>query len=119
MSSVCDRPEHSEQEIFAGVATVRVVLDTNLMVSELISGPAHRADSQCRSSGVGGAVMSDATFAELEEVLHQPASPRNLFHARFAAFCKSSSSVASGRPVRKASSRYEASYAESWYRLAS
>jgi|CXWL01.1.fsa_nt_gi hypothetical protein len=39
--------------------------------------------------------------------------------AFFAAFCKSSSSVASGRPARKASSRYEASYAESWYRLAS
>lgn len=83
MSSVCDRPERSEQEIFAGVATVRVVLDTNLMVSELISGPAHRADSQCRSSGVGGAVMSDATFAELEEVLHQPASSRKLFHTCF------------------------------------
>ena len=39
--------------------------------------------------------------------------------AFFAAFCKSSSSVASGRPVRKASSRYEASYADSLYRRAS
>jgi putative PIN family toxin of toxin-antitoxin system len=52
---------------------VRVVIDTNILVSGLISRsgpPAQIVNAVLRGDIIP--IMSDATFAELEEVLHRP-----------------------------------------------
>jgi putative PIN family toxin of toxin-antitoxin system len=61
---------------------VRVVLDTNIIVSWLMSmtSPPAQILNAVRVGQVV-AVMSEATFAELEHVLHRPAVQRYFTHA--------------------------------------
>jgi len=66
---------------------VRVVVDTNILVSGLISRtgpPARIVDAVLRGEIVP--VMSDATFAELEEVLHRPSLQRYFRDSRVTPF---------------------------------
>ena len=60
---------------------MRVVLDTNIIVSGLMSvtSPPAQILNAVRVGQVV-AVMSDATFAELEHVLHRPAVQRYFTH---------------------------------------
>jgi putative PIN family toxin of toxin-antitoxin system len=60
---------------------VRVVLDTNIIVSGLMSvtSPPAQILNAVRVGQVV-AVMSEATFAELEHVLHRPAIQRYFTH---------------------------------------
>ena len=66
---------------------MRVVVDTNILVSGLISRagpPAQIVDAVLRGEIVP--VMSDATFAELEEVLHRPSLQRYFRDSRVTPF---------------------------------
>lgn len=66
---------------------MRVVVDTNILVSGLISRagpPARIVDAVLRGEIVP--VMSDATFAELEEVLHRPSLQRYFRDSRVTPF---------------------------------
>ena len=60
---------------------MRVVLDTNIIVSGLmsVSSPPAQILNAVRGGQVV-AVMSEATFAELEHVLHRPAVQRYFTH---------------------------------------
>jgi putative PIN family toxin of toxin-antitoxin system len=60
---------------------VRVVLDTNIIVSGLMSmtSPPAQILNAVRAGQVV-AVMSEATFTELEHVLHRPAVQRYFTH---------------------------------------
>lgn len=88
MSRGCDRPEHSETGYFrrrrghANAPCVSSLIPTWGGRTDIRNQPIAQVLNLVQVGWVV-AVMSEATFAELEEVLHRRASSHKLFHACF------------------------------------